>query len=48
MDAGTEVALHSPVASLELGFQIAFFAAAGVALLAALLAWRQGPVTVRD
>ncbi len=48
MDAGTEVALHSPVASLELGFQIAFFAAAGVALLAALLAWLQGPVTVRD
>ncbi|MDP6508863.1 MAG: MFS transporter [Chloroflexota bacterium] len=48
MDAGTEVARQSPVESMELGFRIAFFAAAGVALLAALLAWLQGPVTVRD
>ena len=48
MDAGTEVALQSPVESMELGFRIAFFAAAGVALLAALLAWLQGPVTIRD
>ena len=48
MDAGTEIALKSPVDSLELGFRVAFFAAAGVAVLASLLASMQGAVAARD
>ena len=48
MNAGTQMALQSPVESLELGFHVAFFAAAGLAALAALLASMQGQVASQE
>ena len=48
INAGTNNALQSPLGSLELGFRVAFLAAAGVAMFAALLASKQGQVNTLD